>query len=438
MSNNLTKTALDSKSQTLKTHLKAGLLCGLSLMVLASCAPADLNGSKKASAEKRGSNGTVRPNSDKPSQGNGQVTVQGPVAPLTESSLGFFETTDSGLPEAVRNSKSSLVKLIIPKANLQSNKDILKSLTNSTEEQDISNDDLITKLREEIERTQEQGKKDELLGLLVQVEQCKQKNDNACKIMKDISIQSGIAVRDNQNIITTLESIAEYVKNKHDLTTDEKIKDSVNVRTLLQSTEIPMIIINAEGKIFSGSENKITVGLDANLLVSDRVMYKIKNDSRYKAFHNTIALRTDKPLEVSMIKSGGNTVSLQSTDELFVIGFPHESKSRERNNANGKNVFISKGKLAQAQSVKSALGLNIQIEQADEGNFLGLSNDSNLGLQGAAIVNKDGELIGIAAYSKAEGTDLQGRSTLGITKSNAVAGFLATGQLRQREQEREQ
>lgn len=435
MSNNLTNSTLKPRLIAFHGKLKTGLLCGLSLMVLASCAPEDLNGGKNASAKKNGNNGVVRPQQNAqcrptpehpcPSTST-QVTVQGDIAPFSESSLGFFETNDNAIPEAVRSAKSGVVKLIIPKGNAQTNKEILKLITNNAEEQEISNEDLITKLREEIERAQEQSKKDELQGLLVQVEQCKQKNDNTCKIMKDIDVQSGFVIRDKKNVVTTLDSIVEYLKQKHDLTSDEKIKDSINIRTLLQSTEIPMLIINAEGKILSGAEKKIKVAVDTQMAVSDKIMYKLKNDSRYKAFHNTIALRTEVDVESTLIKTPQANIQLQNTDELYVIGFPHESKSRERNNANGKDVFITKGKLAQVQSVKTALGLDIQIDQADESNFLGLSNDSNLGLEGAALMNKDGEFIALAAYSKAESDSVQNRATLSI-KLPSLTAAVANG-----------
>ncbi|MFN8944812.1 MAG: hypothetical protein ACK5WZ_09320 [Pseudobdellovibrionaceae bacterium] len=440
MYNNLTKTVLKSKVLNLSLCLKTTLGI-LSLSLMASCAGEVSSSGKNASASKQPNRTPApacvpladRPCPPAPSADGSQpiVTTEGTVTELTESSLGFFEANESSLPEAVRNAKTSVVKLIIPKDQIKTNKEINNLLTEVQADQDISNDDLIAKIKEEISRVQEQKKKDRLQGFLVQVEQCKRQNQNACKIMSEIEIQSGFLIGNKKNIVTTLDVIADYLKAKHELNTPAKIQalTVVEITGMLTQAELPIAVINSEGQIISGAEVKISPADEAkngtpSISTATKIEKKLKSLAHFKAADNTIILRTATDIEGDPIKNTETSLQLRNSDEIFVLGFPHESKNRERNNANGKDLYVTKGKQVLVQSAKTALALSIQIEQSEETKLIGLSNDSNLGLKGAVIVNKDGELLGLSGYSKAESesntaTSKTDRATLGIKKSSA-------------------
>lgn len=434
MSNNLTNLNAGRDIKKLYRFIIYSFLLGL----LASCAGESSSGrdvsAKRGQVQKPGKQDCISTENNPcptPVEQSQIVTTKGTVPAFTESSLGFYEASDSSIPAAVKAVAESSVKLIIPKGSLQTTQQIYNSITNSTSEENISNDDLLQKLQQEIDSAQEQSKKDELLGLQVQAQQCKQKNQTNCSLLKTIEVQSGFLVTQEDTeskkksivVVTTLDVIVNYIKEKYALTSPDKVETDVVIFTknVLNKVDLPILIINNAGKVISGAASKINFSAtDGRVNAAARKIHEFLKSSKQP--DGTIVLRSANiegtPLQMKM-----EAIELDSTEELFVAGFPHETKSRERNNADGKSLYFTKGKQVQVESVKKALGLNINIAKTEESKWIALSNDSNNGLKGSAIVNSQGALIGIVSHSKAESAnsdnaELAKRSTLGL-KSNS-------------------
>ncbi len=442
MSNNLTNLTSESEILKLSKLVMQSLVIFAAVGFLASCA-AENSGrdvsAKRSQVPKAGTEDCVAtvdkpcPTVNKNNKTEQAVLTKGDLPAFSASSLGFYETSDASLPEAVKiAANDSTVKLIIPVANLQTTKQIHNYISSSTSDENISNEELIEKLQKEIESAQEQAKKDELMGLQAQVQQCKQKNITDCKVLKQIVVQSGFLTTQTEPrtketstvVITTLDVIASYIKVKYELSTIEKVNSEILIfiNTVLNKIELPIVIVNGSGEVLSGANTKINFSAsDSGLNTANQNIHNLLKGNKPQPENLAIALRVEK-ITGKPIQNKTAVLELNSDDELFIVGAPHLSTSRARNNADGKNMFVTKGKQVQAESVRKALGLKLAIDKGEETKWIGLSNDSNNGLKGAAILNKDGVLIGIVSHSSAEpsATDKgenTSRSTLGIKKT---------------------
>ncbi len=286
--------------------------------------------------------------------------------------MGFYKPDSAHLPTAVRKAAKSVFAVTVPAGKRVSVAEIFGN--HSLEK--IAAKILATPESENLSPA-------EKAVLLYQIRNCIQQQSKKCNMFEGVSLGSAFVTGDGRDLRTALHVIEDFARD---------------ARATGASDSIPIFILDQKGDVLFGPHNlKATVAatyegaLDADL-------FSGRDEGRFGL--DQVLIKLERPIALPLIIADQ---PLMEGEEAFIAGVPKKTDDRagyKVPDSDGMSVRISKGTVLRNRSLIERLetaGLSIKDSTAAnlQNEATTLTADGAPGLSGGAILNKQGEVVGV-------------------------------------------
>lgn len=306
--------------------------------------------------------------------------------------LGFYKTTDTGIPSEITNTANSVFKLKVIGGD---NKKLIRSL-DLTKDLEKFNDE-ISKLDLKIfDRT-------DRIILQKMIERCeKEKNEEfkkKCPISGNIHTGTGFITDDGDVLWTNFHVVEPFLKLRESLdkiTIEQQLDQKMNLRVF--------IFDQNDNLVLNPYENNVTP-----LKLPPLSKRALSTNKMYAEDSDYIALSLNKKIGKGLAFTKNKTTP---GDRLFLIGFPACTNCStdgyaiddldsfmDRSpapNSDGNGLKISSGIVLDNNTAATFYNVSIEaLNNWDLEKMISFTADSNHGNSGGPILNKEGNVVGI-------------------------------------------
>ena len=333
------------------------------------------------------------------SPGNsGDQTVtpeQAAAANAYKPNLGFRDADSTELNDDVRNASGSVVEIVVPNNFVKLSKISKEKMETKEAAKEIIESYVDDKKKStEVDRLSEYRKD----VMNAYVDACEEAKLTDCSIPRDIVTGTGVVVDDGSTLITNLVVVDLAVDN---LSLDEEFKKlkATERAKKLEDQKLQIFIMNKDSEmIFNGLANEVKIQQIEESILPSLVQVKAKINGA--PVHNYVELKANQKIAEPMLVM---SEKLAEKTQVFNIGYADKTTNRSEGNATGEGLTVSTGEvlnldiglLVQESSLARS---NEETQKLYRENIFMTSADISGGMQGGAVVNVKGELVGILVH----------------------------------------